>query len=84
MRAVVVVEEDVEEVDVVAAEAVVDVVTDLPVIVTDHVKIVEIVETAEMEVPDLTVDQDPEVAVAVGARRNSAWTRKPFPLWDRF
>merc|ERR550517_1101795 len=88
-RAVVAVEDaevDVGEVAVAAEDAVVDVtdVTDLvrtAVIVTGPVKTA--VRIAVMDRVLAVAPVDPGAEVAVEARRNSAWTRRPSPLWVR-
>ena len=83
-------EVDVGEVAVAAEDAVVDVtdVTDparTAVIVTGLVKTAAMiaVRTAVMDLVLAVAPVDPGVEVAVEARRNSAWTRRPSPLWVR-
>ena len=75
-------------------DAAVAVVMDLPVTVriVETVAIVATVESVEMVRPAVDVVMDPAVAavedlVAVepaGARKNSAWTRRPSHPWARF
>ena len=88
MKAVVVVEV------VVDADADVAVVMDLPVTVriVETVEIAATAESVEMVHPvvDVVMDlavvavEDLVVVEAAGARRNSAWTRRPSHPWARF
>ena len=83
-------EVDVGEVAVAAEDAVVDVtdVTDpvrIAVIVTGPVRTAAMiaVRTAVMDLVLAVAPVDPGAEVAVEARRNSAWTRRPSLLWAR-
>ena len=59
------------------------------VIVTDPVKIAAMtavrtaVKTVAMVLGPAVAPGDPGVEAAVEARKNSAWTRRPSPLWAR-
>lgn len=62
-----------------------------PVRIVDLVRIVDPERIVEMLHPAVGVEmdlavvavEDPVVEEAVGARKNSAWTRRHSPLWDR-
>ena len=84
-------EVDVVEVAVAAEDAVVDVTDPVrtavmtAVIVTGPVRTAAMiaVRTAVMDLVLAVAPVDPGAEVAVEARRNSAWTRRPSPLWVR-